>query len=254
MKTRRYLFFIYIFLCSSLHAAPNAIKAVRNELIMLTQHARSMVCNYQNGKPVHSLVAHYLDERNYSNTKSSLSVEQHERILTAAQLVDYTFQLSNNPQSINSCFINFCNELMSVRQSVCNGTIAAKRKVPKKDYGAIERSSLHKADHASSSHNPVATKEMDKAFSELFQGMSETDQKRLDDVMEALQNPVPSLLDILLQNKGKIAMGLATVYAVLAKANDWPPYDKKPKPIEATWRSWLGEQATQVGEVMLMNG
>lgn len=255
MKTRRYLFLICIFFSSAMYAAPNVIKAVKNELTALTEYARHMVCDYQNGKPVHSLVAHYLDERNYSQMKVFLSAEQHERILTGAQLVDYTFQLSNNPQSIHACFAHFCNELMVIRQSVCNGTVAAKRKVPKKDYAAIERNSLHvQTDHASVAHDPVSTKEMDEAFSDLLKGMSEGDQKKLEDAMEALQNPVPSLLGVLMENKGKIAMGLVTLYAVLAKANDWPPYDKKPEPIQATWRSWLGEQATQVGETISMMG
>jgi hypothetical protein len=254
VKTRQVLLCTYIFFSSSLYAAPNMIKAVKNEFVSFTEHAQSMLCDYQNGKPFKSLVAHYLDEQNYINAKLFLSTEQHARILKSAELFDQAVQASDR-LLIHSCFTNFCNELMNVRQAVCNVTVAAARTAPKQAYNIVAKNSVPETPKYTSVHrNPVNTNDIDAMFPDLLRNMSEGDQKQFNQVMEALANPEASVFDLLLENKGKIAMGLVTLYALFAKAHDWPPYDKKPKPAKVTWRTWLADQATQVSDTVCMMG
>lgn len=254
MKTRQVLLCIYIFFSGSLYAVPNMIKAVKNEFISFTEQAQRMLCDHQNGKPFKSLVAHYLDEQNYIHAKLFLSAEQHARILQSAELFDQAVQASDK-LLIHSSFINFCNEIMNVRQAVCNVTVAAPRAVPKQMHHPVTKNNVHEAMNYTSAHrNPVNTNDIDAMFPDLIRNMSEGDQKQFNHVMEVLANPEVSMFDLLLENKGKIAMGLVTLYALFAKAYDWPPYDKKPKPVELTWRMWLTDQAIQMGDTICMMG
>jgi len=215
-----------------------------------------MLYDYQNGKPARSLVAHYFDEHNYVHLKPLLSVGQHERIIQLVQAFDAARGLASGVSgqpSVQQCFANLRHEFEGIKKSIFNSPVTAQRKVSKKDYREIE---LQASPKTVASKSPIVERssgnETNNALAGLLPTMSAEQYKEIEHLMEGLEDPLPSLVNLLLDNKGKVATGLVALYALLAKANDWPPYNKKPIPQKVSWKVWIKNQIAETGETIMM--
>ena len=125
------------------------------------------------------------------------------------------------------------------------------RKVPKVDYRALEKNALHTHKQQSAKDQNDHEENIDDVFEQFLTSMSDQDRANIEKVMQTCtKNPAALLFEQVLQHKEKIALALVTVYALLAKANDWPPYDKKPKPEKVGLASWLKNNVYWAGDML----
>lgn len=130
--------------------------------------------------------------------------------------------------------------------SMYAGATRSPRKVSKKNYKVLDQNALHVA-----TKKPASNNTMDEAFEQFVNGMSDQDRERIEHAMQSFnKNPASLVFEQIMQHKEKIVLGLVTGYALLAKANNWPPYDKKPHIEKIGWGSWIESKLQGATEFM----
>ncbi len=204
MKNRpfRWILISIFFLHSNVHAL-SLLAQGKEDLVALKTHARENVNSSNAGSVPHSILAYFLDQNNCIGAKCLLSVERQVELFHALDQFDHAVTIPNKiarTKSLVAAYGNIERNVDSLLFESCGAGRRRARQVPKVG------------------HKKATAKKKSKTVK----------RKKVNHLPEMEPDSFMQIIyDFLSEHKWDIGMGLLAIYSLLAKANDWPPFDKQ---------------------------